>query len=80
MKSFGIMVLVAVAGFVGSVNAAEVKTIKYFTSHVEEAHAIAKDCNVKEVECKNAKYVAWETRNMNKKNADKKEKSEPVKK
>lgn len=80
MKSIGMMIFVAVAGYISSVNAAEIKTIKYFTSHIEEAHAVAKDCDVKEVECKNAKYVAWETRGKTKKNTVQNDKSEPVKK
>lgn len=80
MKSIIIAVFIITTGYVGIASAENVKTIKYFSSHIEEAKTMAKDCNVKEVECKNAKYAAWEASHKPKKNPESKPKSEPVKK
>lgn len=80
MKNIIIAVFIITAGYVGIASAENVKTIKYFSSHIEEAKAMAKDCDVKGVECKNAKYAAWEANHKPKKVPETKPKSEPVKK
>lgn len=78
MKNIIIAIFIITAGYVGSASAENVKTIKYFSAHIEEAKAMAKDCNTKEVECKNAKYAAWEASHKPKKMSE--PKPEPVKK
>ncbi|EBZ9359355.1 TPA_asm: hypothetical protein G1W88_25320 [Salmonella enterica subsp. enterica serovar Typhimurium str. SL1344] len=80
MKNILMAVFIITTGYVGVASAEDVKTIKYFSSHIEEAKAMAKDCDVKAVECKNAKYVAWEANHKPKKATETKPKSEPVKK
>lgn len=80
MKKIIIAVFIITAGYVGIASAENVKTKKYVSIHIEEAKAMEKACNVKEVECKNAKYAAWEASHKPKKNPETNPKSEPVKK
>lgn len=82
MKKIIMALGLVLIGVIGTANAAEDKTEKYFSDHIEEARATAKSCDMAQAECKNAKRAVWFYDHSGKKKSapETKPKSEPVKK
>lgn len=79
MKKLSTLIAVTIVSYVGIVHAGEPRTQKYFREHIEEARTIAKNCNITQEECKNARRAVWSYEHSGhlQKTAPK---SEPVKK
>ena len=83
MKKMLITLAVAVVGYINAAHAEEPRTQKYFREHIEEARSVAKNCNIAQEECKNARRAVWfydHSGNTKKTSPETKPKSEPVKK